>query len=134
MSTDLRFRLGQASVESKKRLEASSSDVANVKQEWPYRSWAEAINAFSRYNNLPDLSFPVIISQKGGSINTPESLQEVANLSKVPEAIDATIVNRTGDAEGQNVQVALIGWEEVKLLKKRTDFKQTLRSLYGNGR
>lgn len=118
MSLNTRIHLVKSRIKPKEEPIKTLYTIADKK--WPYSSWAEAVDAFSNVKNASEFRFPIVIDGTDGILHSVEMLQKLANLPNVPPMETTSIAQRNGDDAGLSIQIAIVGWEDVKLLMART--------------
>lgn len=134
---DLRKSLAKAKVEAereKQRFENMKRLVEEHENASPLRNpqvWKDAREAWASGWRKPEPRFYVVVSPPS-PVSTPEKLQEVANMTSAPKLFDTTYTGLHGDdpnaaqmqedGKPQTVRVGEVSWEELKEVKRKTEY------------
>ncbi|KAI6092856.1 hypothetical protein F4821DRAFT_253604 [Hypoxylon rubiginosum] len=117
MSKDLRVKLGKHQVESQR----------DHHSPWKPEVWNAAIEAYRAGWRPPEPRFPVVInsSNENGPLDSAETLQKLIGLPSAPKVTKTKTTDITGSDYGDEVQVADVSWEQLLVLRERTEYEET---------
>ncbi|KAI1310775.1 hypothetical protein F5Y03DRAFT_392222 [Xylaria venustula] len=124
MAEDLRVKLGKSQMNSRNQ--------GDPHVPWKPEAWDTAIRAWNAGIRTPEPRFPVVI-RNDSPVDSPEKLQKLAGLATVPAIFNTKIVDLLTGTVGTDVRVADITWEELEILRERTE-SETICVLFPSGR
>lgn len=104
MSHDLRKHLGKSNVESQTQGTTAESNTSQ--------------------NGQRDRRYLVIIDSQRSPVDEAETLQELANLPSVPETTSAKMASDDDGPASNNVKIANVSYDGMRLLMERTEFTE----------
>lgn len=95
------------------------------------QNWEDARKAIASGWKMPERRFYVIISSES-LVDTPQKLQEMANMTSAPEVVDTVYIGLHGedpkaaqmgnDGKPKAVQVGEVSWEELMEIRIKTKY------------